>query len=50
MVISFDKLNQLFVGRGVKDEIRIDDISVSRRHAVFKLKVDKKTANSEIWL
>lgn len=43
MVVKFHTKTELTVGRGSKDHIKIDDISVSRKHALLKLKKNKKT-------
>ena len=49
LVIFFKSRTSLSVGRGPKDHIRIDDASISRSHALFKVKKIKKNKH-EMWL
>lgn len=39
--ISFDKKNSIIIGRGHDCDIKIQDISVSRHHAVISFKNNK---------
>ena len=48
LVITFENRSNLSIGRGVRDNVKIDDVSVSRKHALLKVK--NKKSGPEIWL
>lgn len=48
LVITFENRTNLTIGRGVRDHVKIDDVSVSRKHSLLKVK--NKKYGAEIWL
>ena len=46
LVITFEHRTNLTIGRGVRDNVKIDD--VSRKHSLLKVK--NKKYGAEIWL
>lgn len=44
-IINFDKKNTLKIGRGFESDVRLNDISVSRLHALIKMSKGKLYLN-----